>query len=741
MLRAVKLATLALCATAALSPSTPAHAQDLQTWLFAEGSTSGVLGFEDELLFGNPHASPVNVQIAVYTQDGDGPYGLDLVLEPQSRTGVNMRSIPNVGDRAGIAVRVTASAPIIAERTMYWGGGLFRGGKSWSAPVTDLRGGHSEKGANAGAKTWYFAEGEGKFFNTFFSVANSNATPATVTASYRNDAGEEITQSVEVPANGRRTFWPTAFKDLSDRLAPGRAGFATTITSDIDVVAERQMYWGPGAPFGIRGGHAAMGVTTPSAQWLFAEGVQGGAGGFDTYLLLFNQQTTATTVTVKFFGDGGVALAELVRTMPAGSRDNVPASIFPALANQAFAMQVEASQPIVAERAVYWRGFSEGHATAGATEARLKWGFAEGQQGGFLMYQDAADGDKRRFNTFFPLYNPGETAANVTVHFYTEGSSTGVTKQVVVPAKSRQTVWTVEYEELANQKFATFFASDQPIVVERAVYWGANNRAGHASVGTPLPDGFALAAPTALPAGPAGALFVTPNRGTPSGGTTVEIEGLGFGHSELGTQVLFGGKPAASFEVENKHTIRAVTPPGTTGAVDVTVITRSQTLTAPAAFTYFDPNVAGPRVSYGDLFGLVQEVANSRRNDLFNSCTEHGGNNTFMFEVVAALRRRFQTNRWGLNWKRGNIGDLSQDIVNYYSGDEGTLMRNSTNVRIYDIIGGHCGNRPGPFWVDQTGPTRAAGTVGKWTSDPMCRSARYRDAKFDNGEWMFPECR
>jgi len=736
------MATVALCAAVALLNSTPAHAgasPDYTTWLFAEGSTSGVLGFEEELLLANPHVTPVVVDISVYTQDGDGPYDLRLTLEPQSRTGYPVRDIPNVGDRAGIALRVTASAPIIAERTMYWGGGRFRGGKSWSAPVNDLRGGHNEKGVNAGARTWYFAEGEGKFFNTFISVANANGTPAAVTASYRNDAGQEFTETAVVPANGRRTFWPTAM--LSSRLPAGRAGFATVITSDIDVVAERQMYWGAGAPFGIGGGHAATGVTTPAARWLFAEGVQGGVGGFDTYLLLFNQQTTPTTVTARFFGDGGVQLAEVTRTMAPGTRDNVPASIFPALANTAFAIQVDASQPMVAERAVYWRGFSEGSATAGATEARLKWGFAEGQQGGFLMYQDPRDSDKRRFNTFFPIYNPGTTPATVTIHFYTEGGNTGVTKNIVVPAQSRQTVWTLQYDELANQKFATFFASDQPIVVERAVYWGTNNRAGHASVGTPLPDDFLLVPPTLLPTSPSGTLFVSPNRGNPSGGTTVEIEAGGFGSTEIGTQVLFGGKPAASFEVENRNTIRAVTPAGATGAVDVTVITRSQTLTAPAAFTYFDPNVAGPRVSFGDLFGLVQEVANARPNDLFNSCTEHSGNNNFMFEVVAALRKRFQTNRWGLNWKRGNVGDLSQDIVDYYNGDEGSVMRNSTNVRIYDIIGGHCGNRPGPFWVDQTGPTRAAGSVGRWTTDPMCRSARYRDAKFDNGEWMFPECR
>ena len=116
-----------------------------------------------------------------------------------------------------------------------------------------------------------------------------------------------------------------------------------------------------------------------------------------------------------------------------------------------------------------------------------------------------------------------------------------------------------------------------------------------------------------------------------------------------------------------------------------------------------------------------------------------GGNNEFLYEVVRRLRQ--QDDRWGLNWKRGNVGDLSQDIVNYSSGPEGSPMRNSTDVRIYDIIGGHCGNNPGPFWVDQTGATRAAGTVGRWTTDPMCRLPRYRDAKFNNGEWMFPECR
>ena len=130
---------------------------------------------------------------------------------------------------------------------------------------------------------------------------------------------------------------------------------------------------------------------------------------------------------------------------------------------------------------------TEGTATAGATAPALKWGFAEGQQGGFQMYQDDSDPDKRRFNTFFPIYNPGPAPATVTMYFYTEGSNSGVTKTIPVPAQSRETVWTLEYDELANTKFATFFSSTAPIVVERAVYWGRNNKAGHASMGIPLP--------------------------------------------------------------------------------------------------------------------------------------------------------------------------------------------------------------------------------------------------------------
>jgi|GEM_PF-1428852 len=112
--------------------------------------------------------------------------------------------------------------------------------------------------------------------------------------------------------------------------------------------------------------------------------------------------------------------------------------------------------------------------------------------------------------------------------------------------------------------------------------------------------------------------------------------------------------------------------------------------------------------------GVVEQLAAERPDLLNQSCTEHGGNNRFMFEVVRRLRAR--DNRFGLNWKRGNRGDLSQDIVDYNfsaDSDEGT-----TNVYIIDIIGGHCGPRPSAAWIDQTEATRSAGTRGVWTLMP-----------------------
>ena len=741
MFHRVRLATVGLCAAAALlSPARAVAQGDYRTWLFAEGSTNAAFGFEQEILIGNPNPAPVTVTFELFSQDGQSAGSVQREIAPLSRYGEYVRGI--AGDRTGVAVRVTSTLPIVAERTMYWGNGLYRTAQNPSR-ITDMRGGHNERGIAAGARTWYFAEGDARGFWTFFAVANPTDAPANVAVTYVDQTGHEVSETQVIAPRGRATFWPSSPTLLRGAAYGGRtSGFSTIVTSDVDVIAERQMYWGGAS--GYDAGHAAMGIPTLSPTWLFAEGSQGGVTGFDTWLLLLNPGAAPVNAQVEFFDVNGQLLAQTTKAIGARARAQVWAGEFPTLAGQAFGIRVTAPTGIAAERAVYWRGYREGHATAGTPVPARKWGFAEGKQGGFALYQDANDADKRRFNTFYPLFNPSPVAANVTLFFYLEGGgNVGKTVTLTLAPNSRRTYWAAEDPDLANQKFAAFVASDQPIVAERVVYWGQNFRSGHASLGTALPDDFPLVGAAGARPTPGTSLTLTPARGVPSGGTMVWIQGSGFGHTETGTEVYFGGTKLAAdqLEVENDGVLRVRTPPGATGAVDVTVVTRGQTITQPQAFRYVDPNLAGPPITYGDLYGVVSAVAAARPFDLLNSCHERGGTNTFMFEVVAALRRQFNTTRWGLNWKRGNVGDLSQDIVNYYSGPEGSVMRNSTSVRIYDIIGGHCGGRPTPFWADQTAATRAAGTVGLWTSAPMCGIARYRDAVFPTGEPLFPECR
>jgi hypothetical protein len=122
---------------------------------------------------------------------------------------------------------------------------------------------------------------------------------------------------------------------------------------------------------------------------------------------------------------------------------------------------------------------------------------------------------------------------------------------------------------------------------------------------------------------------------------------------------------------------------------------------------------------------VIVATANAYGNELHNSCVEHGGNNVWLFRLVRALRQ-FDS-RWGLNWKRGNRGDMSQDVVTYNFGpgaDEDT-----TNVYIIDVISGHCGNRPGPNWADVTEATRLGGTIGRWTLLPYLRAGYPADSR------------
>ena len=116
----------------------------------------------------------------------------------------------------------------------------------------------------------------------------------------------------------------------------------------------------------------------------------------------------------------------------------------------------------------------------------------------------------------------------------------------------------------------------------------------------------------------------------------------------------------------------------------------------------------GTQLPAPNMAHVVAEVAAAHPDALRNSCQEQGGSWEFLDRVVDALRAH--DTRWGYNWKRGHVGDPSLDVVNYHWGsgqDEG-----SSDVYTFDVIIGHCGDRPAATWMDLTDPH---GAGARWT--------------------------
>lgn len=112
---------------------------------------------------------------------------------------------------------------------------------------------------------------------------------------------------------------------------------------------------------------------------------------------------------------------------------------------------------------------------------------------------------------------------------------------------------------------------------------------------------------------------------------------------------------------------------------------------------------------------VVDEMARLYPAEFRASCVESGGNNRWLYRLVERLRR--EDTRWGLNWKRARVGDMSQDVVAYNYGpenDEGTRF-----VHVVDVIGGHCGPNPAPAWIDVT---VLWSTGAQWTLQPYLQA-------------------
>ena len=115
----------------------------------------------------------------------------------------------------------------------------------------------------------------------------------------------------------------------------------------------------------------------------------------------------------------------------------------------------------------------------------------------------------------------------------------------------------------------------------------------------------------------------------------------------------------------------------------------------------------GQRLPLPNMVQVVEQVAATMGDLNAASC----GTWLFMDRLVDTLRTH--DSRWGYNWKRGNVGDPSLDVIAYHWGrgaDEG-----STEVYLIDVVGAHCTSGARATWIDVTDATYSAGGVGRWT--------------------------
>jgi hypothetical protein len=260
-----------------------------------------------------------------------------------------------------------------------------------------------------------------------------------------------VEHSELVPGMGRRSVYVNAIFTAS--------GFATQVTADQPVVVERAMYFDGG-----QGGHDTLATATPGKTWYIAAG--NSRGGFDTWLLVENPGDAAASARVSFLTDTGAVVTQPLFVLP-----HARLSLYtdPLVPNAVYGMRIDADQPIVAERAVYFSDSKAGYAAAAVPAPATEWFLPEGSTSGSFEEQLA-------------VLNPQPQAAIVQVDFRPQNGDPPAPLRFSVQPNSRFTLDVNPY--VPDNSVALRVTSDRPIVVERTSYFasptgvGATNSTG-----------------------------------------------------------------------------------------------------------------------------------------------------------------------------------------------------------------------------------------------------------------------
>jgi len=194
-------------------------------YYLAEGSTAW--GFTTYLLIQNPASGATDVTVTYMTPSGKKS-------QPSFSLPGNSRKTIKVNDVAGMAntdfsTSVHGSAPIIAERAMYWGA---------DTPLGEAC--HDSIGMDSAHITFYLPDGEttnGR--ETWTLVQNPNAKAVTVQVNYLSPTGQGNASFTDtIGANSRKSY------SMADKVPAGRSSImVTSKTAGCPIMVERSMYW------------------------------------------------------------------------------------------------------------------------------------------------------------------------------------------------------------------------------------------------------------------------------------------------------------------------------------------------------------------------------------------------------------------------------------------------------------------------------------------------------------------
>jgi hypothetical protein len=365
------------------------------TWYLAEGSTAW--GFDTYISVVNPNSTAVNCDIT-YMIAGAANQVSTVRMEANSRATI----FP--GDQLGekdFSTKIVCreGKTICADRTMMWTG------TGSTRPEA-----HSSVGVNAPANRWYLPEGSSAWgFECWLLVQNPNPQPATITLMYMTEGDGPVYVDKEVPANSRGSF------SMGDDL--GQKDASIMVTSNRPVIPERAMY-----RYDRREGHDSIGTTAAADSFYLAEGTT--AWGFTTFILVQNPSNSANTVTVTYMTPEGPVTQPQI-TVESNSRKTI--RVNDTLINKDFSTRVDGSQPLIAERAMYW--------TTGAGEACHD---SIGMSAPHTTFYLPDGGAYPDVETWTLVQNPNDTAVSVEVK-YLRASGDAVSFIETIPANSRKT--------------------------------------------------------------------------------------------------------------------------------------------------------------------------------------------------------------------------------------------------------------------------------------------------------------